>query len=484
MKRLVVFATSVILMVACLAGSITTKAVSSATTKQWPFETGIRGFNTSPGYPAAGDKMFYTDTLFSNVKGWGANCIRVMLARDMDSKWAVDKSVCPPTPKDDPLAPYRGVLEELDESVRLATKYGIYVVVCVDGIVEKINHSDNLLNSDGSGYHTILEAIWEYVADKYKNSHWVIGYDLFNETSTPSDVGAWWDYVPTLIEKIRKIDKQTYMLVQAPNMAIPTSFRNLKPVNSDDDRIIYVAHPYIPHGWTHSNVTTNPVNDAEYPGYIAPNKSEYVDKEKLKEYMIDVRNFQLKYNVRIFANEFSSVRWQKGGGKWTEDMIDIFEEWGWDWLYHAYGSWNGWNPTFDADDPVSNQLDGGKVTDRLEALIKGFALNTVKRAGFTPTPSQPSSRTESTSDTSNSTITSTKDKTKRNFTTSTITIEGTEIPGTPDQIITKKKPVTVSTRQLKPIVWWLIGGGAVLLIAIIGTVVFLLLRRKKKKQII
>ena len=195
-----------------------------------------------------------------------------------------------------------------------------------------------------------------------------------------------------------------------------------------------------------------------------------------------VRNFQLRYNVRIFANEFSSVRWQKGGGKWTEDMIDIFEEWGWDWLYHAYGSWNGWNPTFDADDPVSNQLDGGKVTDRLEALIKGFAFNTVKREGFTPskTPSKP----ESASDTSNSTITPTEDKNKKSFTTSTITIEGTEIPGTPDQIIKKQKPITISTRQLKPIVWWLIGGGAFLAVAVIGTVVFLLLRRKNKKQII
>ena len=59
MKRLVVFAVSVILIVSCLAGSITTKADTSATTKQWPFETGIRGFNTEPSTPSAGNKMFY-----------------------------------------------------------------------------------------------------------------------------------------------------------------------------------------------------------------------------------------------------------------------------------------------------------------------------------------------------------------------------------------------------------------------------------------
>ena len=59
MKRLVVFAVSVILIVSCLAGSITTKADTSATTKQWQFETGIRGFNTEPSTPSAGNKMFY-----------------------------------------------------------------------------------------------------------------------------------------------------------------------------------------------------------------------------------------------------------------------------------------------------------------------------------------------------------------------------------------------------------------------------------------
>ena len=79
----------------------------------------------------------------------------------------------------------------------------------------------------------------------------------------------------------------------------------------------------------------------------------------------------------MWVGEFSVIRWAPGAARWLDDSIGIFEKHGWSWLYHCYGEWNGWNPTFAADDPSSNQRDRGKVTDRLEALLR--ALRAIQR---------------------------------------------------------------------------------------------------------
>ncbi len=36
---------------------------------------------------------------------------------------------------------------------------------------------------------------------------------------------------------------------------------------------------------------------------------------------------------------------------------------------------NGWDPTYAADDPESNKVDGGKVTDRLNVLLDAWKNN-------------------------------------------------------------------------------------------------------------
>jgi len=76
------------------------------------------------------------------------------------------------------------------------------------------------------------------------------------------------------------------------------------------------------------------------------------------------REFQLEHGVRMFVGEFSAIRWAPGAAKWLEDAISVFEEYGWDWTYHSYAGWNGWNPTFPPDAPGNNQSYGGKATDR------------------------------------------------------------------------------------------------------------------------
>jgi hypothetical protein len=60
------------------------------------------------------------------------------------------------------------------------------------------------------------------------------------------------------------------------------------------------------------------------------------DKPQLRKALQPVRDFQLAHHVGIYVGEFSALRWAPGACNWLRDCIDLFEEYGWDWTYHAY----------------------------------------------------------------------------------------------------------------------------------------------------
>ena len=47
----------------------------------------------------------------------------------------------------------------------------------------------------------------------------------------------------------------------------------------------------------------------------------------------------------MYLGEFSAIRWAPGDSAYNylQDLIDIFEEHGWDWAYHAFREWDGWS---------------------------------------------------------------------------------------------------------------------------------------------
>ncbi len=77
----------------------------------------------------------------------------------------------------------------------------------------------------------------------------------------------------------------------------------------------------------------------------------------------------------MFVGEFSAARWSPGAAQWVKDSIELFEKYDMDWVYHSYWGWNGWNPTFDPEEPASNDSDGGKMTEVMKVLVEGWAKN-------------------------------------------------------------------------------------------------------------
>jgi hypothetical protein len=47
--------------------------------------------------------------------------------------------------------------------------------------------------------------------------------------------------------------------------------------------------------------------------------------------------------------EFSVIRWAPGAVNYLRDCIELFEQCGWDWTYHAYREWDGWSVEHGSD---------------------------------------------------------------------------------------------------------------------------------------
>ena len=348
--------------------------------KIWPTSTGIRGFNLGgligPFTSNDGNEGLYvTDKDFKRLKEMGVNCLRVGVSMDDGVDWST-KDI----PKDNPMAPYTHHLEALKVALHLAEKYDMWIIPTAGNVVGR--QIDVMYNeADGGGYNETLIQLWEYIAKNYGSHPRLLGYDLLNEPNTANDEAYYFDVVlPELVKKIREYDKNTYIIVETAPYAFPSKFSSLKPI--DDKKAVYSLHFYWPHQYTHQGIGNYTDVQLSYPGTYGnfPNDIKtFWDKEALDTSVQAVVKFQQENNAIIWVGEFGVLRYAENAHKWVSDIISVFEQYGWDWCYHSYGSYNGFNPTFGPFDKISNIMDGGKDTDILKVLKSGFALNGVER---------------------------------------------------------------------------------------------------------
>jgi endoglucanase len=191
-------------------------------------------------------------------------------------------------------------------------------------------------------YQDKLVAVWDRIARRYKGREVVWAYDLLNEAveGTVADgLLNWRDLAAKAAQTIRTIDPGKPVVFEPGPWGGPDGFDVLEPLGLD--RVIYSFHMYRPHSFTHQGVSNDKIGIA-YPGRI---DGEFWDKERLREEMLPAIEFQQAFNVQIYVGEFSVIRWAPGDSAYNylRDVIDLFEEYGWDWSYHAFREWDGWS---------------------------------------------------------------------------------------------------------------------------------------------
>lgn len=312
---------------------------------------------------------------------WKANVIRWQLGRN----WGV-----PGTDRD--LAEYDNWLtdkcEELDKVLESCQRHGLKVVIDLHSPPGGRYKNNDMAMFYEKEFQDFFIKFWQRMARRYKGHPALWGYDLVNEPTqtkpSPDGVYNWFDTQVQAAKAIREIDPVTPIFITSNKWGSPEGFRNLNPAPASISNVIYQVHFYAPHVYTHQGVNTI-WNRVEYPGVILG--IEW-NKERIRTMLEPVREFQLAYNVHIYVGEFSAVRWAPGAENYLRDCIELFEEYDWDWTYHAFREWTGWSLEHEGTPDSGSLADA--PTDRLKVMLDAFSRN---GSPLKPTVDAPSIKT-------------------------------------------------------------------------------------------
>lgn len=301
-------------------------------------------------------------------KEWGANHIR----------WQLIWGGFPNSPADNgDLDAYdkwmSGELKRLDNLLPVCEQVGIKVLIDIHTPPGGRNKASECNIFYEKRFQNNFIKWWEVIARKYRDNKTVWGYDLMNEPVSPAVVGEgcldWNELAFETAKRIRAIDPEHAIIIEPEPWGGPESIRNIIPLPLKG--IVYSVHMYQPHNFTHQGVYNDRVGIV-YPGII---DGKYWDKNRLRVALQPVLDFQRKYDVHIYIGEFSATRWAPGRSAYNylADLIEIFEEYGWDWAYHAYREWDGWSVEHGPD--KKDRSKSKTPTDRELLLRSWFSLN-------------------------------------------------------------------------------------------------------------
>jgi aryl-phospho-beta-D-glucosidase BglC (GH1 family) len=293
---------------------------------------------------------------------WGVNLIRYQMMRDWH---AVDGN----RDLDEYNRWVNGHLDKLEEILKYCKKYGIYVVVDLHELPGGRYENRDMAMFYEKEYADAFIRTWEKIAHRLKGKPMIWAYDLVNEPVHSEELPEGMDNFLGLQVKatraIRAIDAETPIMITSDDWSRPRAFNYMTTI--DMPKIIYQAHMYEPLNYTYQEAD-GPAKT--YPGNI---DGKVENKETLREYLQPVRDFQLAHNVHIYIGEFSAFRWAPGAETYLDDLISIFEEYCWDWSYHAYREAHVWDLEY-----TENRNKKEKATEptaRMKVLRKWWAKN-------------------------------------------------------------------------------------------------------------
>ncbi|NMD88279.1 glycoside hydrolase family 5 protein [Victivallis vadensis] len=304
-----------------------------------------------------------TDDDLRTLHEWNVRLVRVQLNLGWDDWKAAD------------LNEYdkwlNNKLDQIEDMFKRAEKYDIKFVIDLHSAPGGKSYDLDQRVFYEKKYTDHFLLVWERIAKRFKDNSAVWAYDLINEPiqSHPTQYD-YWNLQRAAAESIRKIDPTTPIVVVSNAGNDPSAFSYLSPLAMDN--VIYQVHMYLPNRYTHQLLFPVFGELLKYPGMIGKEKW---DKKMIRKHLKPVRDFQLRHNARIYVGEFSAVAWAPGAADYLRDCIEVFEEYGWDWTYHAFREdWGGWSVEHEATKP-SDLKPAKEDTLRKKVLLEYFRRN-------------------------------------------------------------------------------------------------------------
>ena len=361
-----------IAIVLCLAAASAWSGTSdSGRLDQGP---GLRGYNLGARGPAPFSEKDYAD-----LAAYGANVVRIGVNVPISpSGAAFDIAV--------------SEWDYIEKTVAMGRTHGFKVILAL----VPLPLGEAAVHWNRPELEESLVDIWGRVAARFKGNRVIAGYDLINEPVTPRHrqqpppLGSalegtgraaavrgddpWRRLAVKMIQAIRAEDAESVIIFQPSPWALPKGFSQLTPLPFSG--VVYSFHFYEPHALTHQGLYEHRAA-LDYP-------NELTSRSSLSSAMEPVRAFSRKYDVPIFVGEFSMVRWAPGDSavRYLEDAIELFEAAGWNWAYHSFREYEGWDaeldPLLPRGAPASRSADAKAIRLLVE---KGFSKNPPRGLG-------------------------------------------------------------------------------------------------------
>jgi hypothetical protein len=308
-----------------------------------------------------------TETDIETLASWGVTLVRFQIVRGF-GKVGVGADL------DEYFQWLYGRLDNLADVLDWCASRGIKV--CVDlhsppGGNSGLRQAEQYAMFEDDLYAWAFVAAWRCIASRVAGHPALYGYDLINEPNQRGPASnSYWTLQRRAAEAVREIDPATPIVVEANLSDAPSAFRYLSPLAMDN--VIYEVHFYSPGDYTHQGVGNRPRHAEErpltWPG-VSPEGRRW-DAGHMRHVLEPVREFQRRHGARIYVGEFSAIAWAPGAENWLRDAIDLFEEYGWDWTYHAFREWNAWS--VEHEGPDARHLVPSADNPRKRAILEGL----------------------------------------------------------------------------------------------------------------
>jgi endoglucanase len=170
--------------------------------------------------------------------------------------------------------------------------------------------------------------IWKALSGVFKEHPAVIGYDILNEPNNDA-VNEIYGVFEKALHSIRRNGDNKILFLEGNDWSQDISF--LAPLADKNENIVLSIHCYHP-----VHYTFNLVKGLTYPGIIGGRKFGFRD---LHSHYKKYADFARRHRVPIYAGEFgtsSRCACCHSEFRWVDDIIRIFDEFGWHWTYWTY----------------------------------------------------------------------------------------------------------------------------------------------------
>jgi len=202
-------------------------------------------------------------------------------------------------------------------------------------------------------------AMWQKVAERFKDNPYVIGYDIMNEPwggdlanaflTRTFEQGPLSNFYERIIPAMRSVDPDAYLFLEpAPAPVTFGEKSTLRPLmdTRPDSRLVYAPHCY-------------PFDTHEGAGYTEGSKVQLHNWENRRQY--DVKKHG---DIPLVCGEFGLTPNQDGFDEYLIDVLGVFDRNNWNWAYWSNDQ-GGWSP-----------LDG----NREETPILPYLIRTYPKA--------------------------------------------------------------------------------------------------------